>query len=407
MILKYKDKEIILSYYKDDEINGLIYNNDVIFGKVNLTDWEEYSISQSVWTVDLNNQWQLATVRQDADTNFQTYQSFSNYNVSNGWARMKVNIAAGISEFTLHYGSYAESNYDFTLVGNLDADMSTSTSTSVGSTSTTWKAYSRGNQSASAPNLVATYTISDTSKEHFIWIAYRKDGSVNSNDDRGYVSFDKRLVYEINGYRRKVQDGYVAQKISDYVYKFYVGEKWVYSEDRETIIKEDPLTATTIEIQPTFNEVDETFSYNRHNYKKKYYVINGVQTTYYTFGEDMGEQTEDWVQLTRTTARDIPMQKFRIKLATTSESNVFISFSKLPNQTGSGGVSNFGNDVCISPEANQATIGYDNTRPKIASVGTLVSGTTDTYDFTFPYVVYFNGAEANAKVQNVWYWGYL
>ena len=258
-----------------------------------MTDWEEYSISQVGWTVDLNNQWELATVRQDADTNFQTYQSFSNKGVNASTAKMKVNIAKGISEFTLHYGSYAENSWDYTCIGHLDMDMSnaayslTTTSTTV--STSYWKASSRGSQSSTAPNLVATYTIADTSKEHFIWIAYRKDSSANASDDRGYVSFDKRLIYDINGYRRKVQDGYVAQKISDYDYKFFVGEKWVYSEDKETIIKEDPLTATTIEIQPTFNEVDSTFIYDNHIYKKKYYVVNGVQTTYYTFGEDMGE----------------------------------------------------------------------------------------------------------------------
>ena len=399
--------------YQDTEIKKLYLGNKIIYHSLRdkeVDTWEEYQIEQQGWSVDLNNQWVLSTVRQDANTNYQTYMSNSNKGVHSSIAKMKVNIAQGISTFTLHYGSYAESNYDYTCVGHLDMDMSNATS-ALTATSTTvstsyWKASSRGSQSSSAPNLTATYTISDTSKEHFIWIAYRKDGSTHTSDDRGYVSFDKTLNTTVDGWR-KIEYTYVPQEITPYVYKFFVGEQYIYSEDKETIIKRDPITATTTEIQPTFNEVEDTFIYERHIYKKKYYVVNGEQTEYYTFGEDMGEVSEDWIQLTRTTARDIPMQKFRIKLATTSQSYVFASFSKFPNQTGSGGAHYSGNAICISPEANQEIIGYDSKTYKIRSYGTLVSGTTDTYDFTFPYVIYFNGAETNAKVENIWYWGEL
>lgn len=281
--------------YQDAEIKKLYLGNKIIYYSIRdkeIDTWEECLIEQQGWTVDLNNQWVLSTVRQDANTNYQTYMSNSNKGVHSSISKMKVNIAQGISTFTLHYGSYAEGNYDYTLVGHLDMDMSNATS-ALTATSTTvstsyWKASSRGSQSSSAPNLTATYTIADTSKEHFIWIAYRKDGSTHTSDDRGYVSFDKTLNTTVDGWR-KIDYTYIPQQITPYVYKFFVGEQYVYSEDKETIIKRDPITATTTEIQPTFNEVEDTFTYERHIYKKKYYVVNGEQTEYYTFGEDMGE----------------------------------------------------------------------------------------------------------------------
>lgn len=281
------------------EIKKLYYQGNIVYWSLQdkiIDEWEEISIHKQSWSVDLNNQWQLATVRQDADTHFETYQSFSNYNVNNGWARMKVNISTGVTEFTLHYGSYAESNYDYTLIGNLDANMSTSTSTSTGTTSTTWKATSSGKQSSSAPNLIATYTISDPTKEHFIWIAYRKDGSVNSNDDRGYVSFDKTLNVDIDGFRKKVYD-YSPNEIEPYVYVFNLTEKWAYSEDKETIIYYGPITATTEILETRFvdGEDDDTFIFNQHIWTKRFYQVKlnneWLTTEYYTFGDDIGEIT--------------------------------------------------------------------------------------------------------------------
>jgi hypothetical protein len=44
-----------------------------------------------------------------------------------------------------------------------------------------------GKQNSTAPNL--SYTFTNDGGEHFFYIMYKKDGSVNSGADRGYIGF--------------------------------------------------------------------------------------------------------------------------------------------------------------------------------------------------------------------------
>lgn len=297
----------IIKIYQDTEVKKLYLGNTIKYWNIRdkgimpyypIYDWEEYQYHKQSWWVDLNDQWELATVRQDSDTNYETYQSFSNYNVPNGWARMKVNIDSGVDSFTIHYGSYAEQSYDYTLIGHLDMDMSTSTSTSTGTTpsTNTWAKTSINSQSASAPNISYTYNISDASTQHFIWIAYRKDSSVNNNDDRGYVSFDKTLNINIDGWKKTIYT-YTVQDNGDYDYTFYLATQDVISEDKETIIVRTPITSTTEELRTQFIDgaEDDTFIVNRQIWAKRYYQIwinEWITTDYYTYGEWKGEIQE-------------------------------------------------------------------------------------------------------------------
>ena len=55
----------------------------------------------------------------DANKYDGTYVSYSNYNVNNGWSKMRITFM-GYSEFVVYIRSYAESYYDYTVAGNLD-----------------------------------------------------------------------------------------------------------------------------------------------------------------------------------------------------------------------------------------------------------------------------------------------
>jgi len=92
----------------------------------------------------------------------------------------------GFTEFTCYIRSYAESNYDYVMIGQLDQAITGSTSYS---NTTLVKAYTRGNQqsgTALSNYTKVTYSGIDGG-EHTITVVYRKDSSVNSNDDRGYL----------------------------------------------------------------------------------------------------------------------------------------------------------------------------------------------------------------------------
>ena len=165
------------------------------------------------YTVSLNNQWFLDnrsgkdpngkaygttySTNPDANTYDGTYISYSNFNVNSGQAKMRINFV-GYNEFVVYIRSYAESNYDYTLAGKIDQNVTTSV----------YQAYTRGSQTSgtSISNYKkVTYSNLD-GKQHFIEILFRKDGSVNSNQDRGYVLIPKiklqvpiTISFETNG----------------------------------------------------------------------------------------------------------------------------------------------------------------------------------------------------------------
>lgn len=134
-------------------------------------------------TVDLRGEWQASSV---AVSGYTVYESFSNFNVNNGVASMKVTIK-NKPQFVLHINSYAESNWDYTIAWELDTEPAAS---SPGYTSAGVKAHTRGNQADPANGELAFTPVSyaNDGGEHTIWVTYRKDSSQHSNNDKGYVA---------------------------------------------------------------------------------------------------------------------------------------------------------------------------------------------------------------------------
>ena len=153
------------------------------------------TIYQGIWkdreyTVNLNNQWQSSAVTNPDSSLYEgVYESFSNKGVNNTAATMYIDID-GYTDFDLYIRSYAESYSDYVMVSQLDQTINNSTSYS---NTTLIKAHTRGNQKSGTG--ISDYTkVSFTGideGQHRITIVYRKDSSVNSYDDRGYVLIPK------------------------------------------------------------------------------------------------------------------------------------------------------------------------------------------------------------------------
>lgn len=95
----------------------------------------------------------------------------------------------GYSAFQLYIRSYAESNYDYVMVSQLDQTIDNNTSYS---NTTLVKAHTRTSNSGTAIdnyNLVKFAEINGGA--HRITVVYRKDSGGNQNDDRGYVLIPK------------------------------------------------------------------------------------------------------------------------------------------------------------------------------------------------------------------------
>ena len=147
--------------------------------------------SSGTYIVNLNNQWEKTTTVANPDSTLYdgVYRSSSSYNVNSGVSIMYITLT-GYSTFKLYIRSYAESNYDYVMVSQLDQ---TITGSSSYSDTTLVKAHTRGNQQSGTT--LSSYTLVEytgiSSGSHTITIVYRKDGSVNKNDDRGYVLIPK------------------------------------------------------------------------------------------------------------------------------------------------------------------------------------------------------------------------
>ena len=143
------------------------------------------------YTVNLNGQWEKTTAISNPDSTLYdgVYRSSSSYNVNNGVSIMYITIK-DCSSFKMYIRSYAESNYDYVMVSQLDKTITGSTSYS---DTTLVKAHTRGNQQSGTA--LSSYTLVEytgiTSGEHTITVVYRKDSSVNNGDDRGYVLIEK------------------------------------------------------------------------------------------------------------------------------------------------------------------------------------------------------------------------
>ena len=143
------------------------------------------------YTINLNGQWEKTTAISNPDSTLYdgVYRSSSNYNVNSGVATMYITIK-DCSSFKMYIRSYAESNFDYVMVSQLDKTITGSTSYN---DTTLVKAHTRGNQQSGTA--LSNYTLVEftgiTSGEHTITVVYRKDSSVNNNDDRGYVLISK------------------------------------------------------------------------------------------------------------------------------------------------------------------------------------------------------------------------
>ena len=105
------------------------------------------------------------------------YYESNNKGVDNSAAVCRVNIhAAKACTVTFKCINYAESNYDFGLLGVIDKELNTGYS----DTSTNVQKSFKGSSKSS----VQTYAYTNVAKgNHFIDVKYRKDSSQSSNND--------------------------------------------------------------------------------------------------------------------------------------------------------------------------------------------------------------------------------
>ena len=183
--------------YEADRLNeNFIYPTYSQSGDVK---WHEFDDSneQKTVTVNLSEHGSWTTYSENPDsTLYNAYMSNSSHNIKDAYDLMVIGIPTGFTDFTIYIRSYAESSYDYTIAGNIDAAIPNSNTVS----DNLIKSTTSGNQKAGTAigdYTIVEYTNIDSTKEHTIWVMYRKDGSTDSGDDRGYVLIPKSNDYVI------------------------------------------------------------------------------------------------------------------------------------------------------------------------------------------------------------------
>lgn len=126
--------------------------------------------------VNLNSSWQATT---SPNSSYKAYRSYSNLGRGNSSASMSFEIT-GYSSFVFYIDSYAESVCDYVMVGALNQRP---TETSNYANTSGWQ---KASTSFTNYKSVAYYNL-DRTTTYRIYVVYKKDGSINNNDDRGYI----------------------------------------------------------------------------------------------------------------------------------------------------------------------------------------------------------------------------
>lgn len=168
------------------------------------------SPSTGTATVDLNNgQW--ADSGQIVDGHTVYMSDAGSWHINNGSSVCTINFS-GVTSFTIYCKPSSERNYDFVYVGELDQSVSTSNY--------------RQRFSGSSDYTALDYTCSDES--HTLQILYKKDSSVNDNDDRGYfyivingeLNYSRGYVYIVPG---QIHDTSLGEIFNNYSSNYATG----------------------------------------------------------------------------------------------------------------------------------------------------------------------------------------
>ena len=231
---------------------------------------------------DLNNQWEDTT---SLNVNEHiVLKSFSNYNIHNSVSRMRIYIY-GYDSITFKIYSDGESNYDYTLIGNLDVDFS-NVSSSVSESTTGIKVSTKGKQKQWTD---VAYTITEPNVEHFIDVLYRKDSSSNVGTDSGYVALPIKVLGE--KYEASTTEFISVESNGTYtfyekLYKYvtYDNVNWKITSE---YIQGEVLSATLVE--------NGTICEGGNEYKRMKYVIDkySIQTNIFTKGDLITENSEN------------------------------------------------------------------------------------------------------------------
>lgn len=162
--------------------NGNKITTDSIVPAGGCTLTADYALNS--FSVDLNNEWELDQgMNPDGSSYAGAYKSFANIDVDYSLAKMYINVV-GYTNFRVYIRSCSEPNYDFVLA--FEPDVEPYDYGDIWS----YNVYASTQYDVNCSTSIEDYIPVDYNLDggsHRICIAYYKDSSAYSDDDRGYV----------------------------------------------------------------------------------------------------------------------------------------------------------------------------------------------------------------------------
>ena len=200
----------------------------------------------STWTVEA-----ISGASYGFELNSNNYYESKNKGVDNSYAicRVKLNLSTK-ARVIFNCINYAESNYDYGLLGNVD----TALTLSANADSNVAKSFKGSSQST-----VQTFVYSiDTEGEHFIDVKFRKDGSVNNNNDTLQFTVE---IQEIGK-----ESTYVVEAVEGASYGFSLNSNGYYESTNKGVDGSLSLCRVKLNLINISNIVFTCINYAESNY---------------------------------------------------------------------------------------------------------------------------------------------
>ena len=209
----------------------------------------------STWTVEA-----ISGASYGFELNSNNYYESKNKGVDNSYAicRVKLNLSTK-ARVIFNCINYAESNYDYGLLGNVDTALTLSASAD----SSVAKSFKGSSQSA-----VQTFAYSIEEGEHFIDVKYRKDGSVNNNNDTLQFTVE---IQEIGK-----ESTYVVEAVEGASYGFSLNSNGYYESTNKGVDGSLSLCRVKLNLINISNIVFTCINYAESNYD--YGVLGKLDT---------------------------------------------------------------------------------------------------------------------------------
>lgn len=213
----------------------------------------------STWTVEA-----ISGASYGFELNSNNYYESKNKGVDNSYAicRVKLNLSTK-ARVTFNCINYAEANYDYGLLGNVDTALTLSVDASADSGKVA-KNFQGSSQSA-----VQTFAYSiNTEGEHFIDVKFIKDGSASNNNDTLQFTVE---IQEIGK-----ESTYTVEAVSGVSYGFSLNSNGYYESTNKGVDGSLSLCRVKLNLINTSNIVFTCINYAESNYD--YGVLGKLDT---------------------------------------------------------------------------------------------------------------------------------